>query len=160
MNPISRRPPVPYWDLWPAGPESDPVSDNAQLRKVIRESSVSGNWHFYALPVWTEQAVAAGSTIEGNVFSKNLGWIFKVEYLAVTASNDLFLTCQDSSSGRVLFNDVCTQTISGGDPGKSYVGFAYILGPRFPVFFSLENRGLTTVRPSLVLLGKVYRGEL
>lgn len=160
LNPISRRPPVPYWDLWPAGPVQDQESENSAIRESIARSSIRDTWQFYALPVWTEKDILADETVEETVFSKNLGWIFKIEYLAVTASTDLYLTCKDSSSGRVPFSEANTYTISGGDPGKSYAGFAYLLGPRFPIQFSIENRGSATVRTSLVLLGKLYRGEL
>lgn len=156
-----QRPPVPYWDLWPAGPRPSEDEVSNAVRDSIKASSIPCTWHFFGMDVFNEQTIATGNTIETDVFCKNLGWIYKVEAIAVTASESLFLTCSDSSTGRKLFEDVCTWNISGGDLGKSYASFAYILGPRCPLHFKLtndDNRG--GVVASVILLGKLYRGEL
>ena len=165
VQPWQPRPPVPYWDLWPAGAEPNQDEVESARRAAIQRSSVRDMWQFFGMDVFNQKAIQPSSSIEADVFCKQHGWIYKIEAIVCTADTDLFLTVVDGSSGRKMLDRVSTYNISGGDAGKSYAGFSYILGPRHLLQFKLENATPLSGRPvpitgSVLLLGKLYRGEL
>lgn len=159
-QPWQRRPPVGYWDLWPSGPVPDSEQEEKSTRASIQKTSVPCDWHFFGMSVFDNQTVLAGEGVEQTAFCKTLGWIFKLDAITVNANANLFLTVSDASSGRKMLENVCTHNISGGEPGKGFATFAYILGPRNPLEIKIVNRGTGTEQASLILLGRLYRGEL
>lgn len=162
-QPSQQRPPVGYWDLWPNGPVPSEDARNAEIRKNIEESSVAQRWHFYGQSVFDNVTVPALSSAETEILCSTLGWILKIEAIVVSGyanPRDLFLSCTDISGNRQLFRDVNFYALTGGETGKSYATFSYILNSRNPLRFVVNNRGALPQRASVLVLGKLYRGTL
>lgn len=170
-QPSQQRPPVGYWDLWPNGPVPSEDARNAEIRKNIEESSVAQRWHFYGQSVFDNVRVPALSSVETEILCSTLGWILKIEaivvseYRAAGPLKELYLSCTDISGNKQLFKDVNFCELTGGEKGKSYATFSYILNSRNPLRFVVSNRDtavdpLTWSRCSVLVLGKLYRGTL
>lgn len=150
-HPYNRVPPVAWWQLWPGVSGGNGKSPATGYPLAHRQ--------FLAVPVATRVVLPSRQRVEYRCELKEMGWTFRTQAVAMTANRDVFVTISDIASGRVLVKDAPGNAFVGGEHGKQWAQFSYILGERQTLLFEFYNADIA-VSPAFdcAVLGTYERG--
>ena len=150
-HPYNRVPPVAWWQLWPGVSGGNGKSPATGYPTAKRQ--------FLAVPVATLVTLAPGQRAEYRCTLVEMGWTFRSQALAMTANKDIFVTVSDIASGRVLAKEVPTNGFVGGEGGKQWAQFTYILGERQTLLFEFRSAAVAPIANfNCAVLGTYERG--